>query len=58
YGDTSRISREAPVLILEKEWDSVTPGCAGNAVMNVASLGGVPVPVGLVGDDEMGKRLL
>ncbi|UCG88514.1 MAG: carbohydrate kinase, partial [Gemmatimonadota bacterium] len=36
YGDTSRISREAPVLILEKEWDSVTPGCAGNAIMNVA----------------------
>ncbi|UCC83045.1 MAG: hypothetical protein JSW46_19170 [Gemmatimonadota bacterium] len=58
YGDTSRISREAPVLILEKEWDSVTPGCAGNAVMNVASLGGTPVPVGAVGDDEMGKRLL
>ncbi len=58
YGDTSRISREAPVLILEKEWDSVTPGCAGNAVMNVASLGGTPVPVGAVGDDEMGRRLL
>jgi len=58
YGDTSRISREAPVLILEKEWDSVTPGCAGNAAMNVASLGGIPIPVGAVGDDEMGRRLL
>jgi len=58
YGDTSRISREAPVLILEKEWDSLTPGCAGNAIMNVASLGGTPVPVGIVGGDEMGKRLL
>jgi rfaE bifunctional protein kinase chain/domain len=58
YGDTSRISREAPVLILEKEWDSVTPGCAGNAAMNVASLGGTPLPVGAVGDDEMGRRML
>lgn len=58
YGDTSRISREAPVLILEKEWDTVAPGCAGNAVANVASLGGVPVPVGVVGVDEMGDRLL
>jgi rfaE bifunctional protein kinase chain/domain len=58
YGDTSRISREAPVLILKKEWDAVTPGCAGNAIMNVASLGGTPVPVGVVGGDEMGKRLL
>ena len=58
YGDTSRISREAPVLILEKEWDSVTPGGAANAVMNVAALGGIPIPVGGVGGDEMGRRLL
>ncbi|UCF20480.1 MAG: hypothetical protein JSU87_03460 [Gemmatimonadota bacterium] len=57
YGDTTRISREAPVLILEKEWDTVSPGCAGNAVMNVAALGGHPVPVGILGDDEMGRRL-
>jgi rfaE bifunctional protein kinase chain/domain len=58
YGNTARISREAPVLILDKEWESITPGCAGNAIMNVASLGGTPVPVGAVGDDEIGKRLL
>ncbi|UCC72703.1 MAG: hypothetical protein JSV86_20490 [Gemmatimonadota bacterium] len=58
YGDTSRISREAPVLILEKEWDNVAPGCAGNAIMNVAALGGIPIPVGVVGSDSMGKRLL
>ncbi|UCF19540.1 MAG: hypothetical protein JSU87_16730 [Gemmatimonadota bacterium] len=57
YGDTSRISREAPVLILEKEWDTVSAGCAGNAVMNVAALGGIPVPVGILGKDEMGRRL-
>lgn len=58
YGETSRISREAPVLILEKEWDTVQPGCAGNAVANVLSLGGVPVPVGVLGEDPMGDRLL
>ncbi len=57
YGDSSRISREAPVLILEKEWDTVSAGCAGNAVMNVAALGGIPLPVGIVGKDEMGRRL-
>jgi rfaE bifunctional protein kinase chain/domain len=57
YGDTSRISREAPVLVLEKEWDSVSPGCAGNAIMNVAALGGVPIPVGVLGSDELGRRL-
>jgi rfaE bifunctional protein kinase chain/domain len=57
YGDTSRIPRAAPVLIIEKEWDSVSPGCAGNAIMNVAALGGVPIPVGVVGTDELGRRL-
>lgn len=58
YGDTRRISREAPVLILNKEWEGIAPGCAGNAVMNVAALGGTPVPVGIVGDDPVGQRLL
>ena len=58
YGDTERISREAPVLILTREWDTVTPGCAGNAAANVAALGGVPIPVGIVGDDTLGRRLL
>jgi rfaE bifunctional protein kinase chain/domain len=58
YGDTARISREAPVLILNKEWDTVTPGCAGNALMNVAALAGIPVPVGIVGNDEIGNRVL
>ncbi len=57
YGDTSRISREAPVLILEKEWETVGAGCAGNAVLNVAALGGIPVPVGVVGRDETGTQL-
>lgn len=57
YGDTSRISREAPVLILEKEWETVSAGCAGNAVLNVAALGGLPIPVGVVGRDETGAQL-
>lgn len=57
YGDTSRISREAPVLILEQEWETVTAGCAANAVLNVAALGGIPVPIGVVGRDETGTQL-
>ncbi len=57
YGDTSRISREAPVLILEKEWETFTAGCAGNAVLNVAALGGIPIPVGVVGREETGAQL-
>ncbi len=57
YGRTARISREAPVLILKFVSRTVLPGGAGNAIMNVRSLGADPVPLGVVGDDEMGEAL-
>ena len=56
-GRTSRISREAPVLILRHEETLERPGCAGNAARNVASLGGRACGVGVLGDDDVGKRL-
>lgn len=58
YGRVARISREAPVLILEYDRTQVVPGGAGNAASNVAALGARTRAVGLVGDDEMGKRLI
>ncbi len=58
YGSTDRISREAPVLILNFSGSSVMPGGAGNACANVTSLGAVAVPIGVVGDDPAGGRLL
>jgi D-glycero-beta-D-manno-heptose-7-phosphate kinase len=58
YGRVSRISREAPVLILEYDMTEVVPGGAGNAANNVAALGARTRAVGLVGDDEMGKRMV
>jgi rfaE bifunctional protein kinase chain/domain len=57
-GRIDRISREAPVLILEHERLLRTPGGGGNAVANVAALGGAALPVGWVGDDEGGAALL
>jgi rfaE bifunctional protein kinase chain/domain len=57
-GRVARISREAPVLILEYDRTQVVPGGAGNAASNVASLGARTRAVGLVGDDEMGKRMI
>ena len=58
YGKMDRISREAPVLILKYEESVILPGGGANAVHNIASLGGVAIPIGIVGEDETGKRLL
>ena len=58
YGRVARVSREAPVLILEYDSTEVLPGGAGNAVNNVASLGGRATVVGLAGRDEPGRRVL
>jgi len=56
-GRSSRISREAPVLILEFEEERAVPGGAANAAMNVRSLGGRPRLVGRVGRDPAGVAL-
>src|SRR3954452_17661949 len=58
FGEISRVSREAPVLILKHSERTVMPGGAANAANNLADLGGNVLPVGLVGDDEPGRLLL
>lgn len=57
YGRISRVSREAPVLILKYDATEIVPGGAGNTANNVASLGARVHLVGLVGTDESGRRL-
>ena len=57
FGHPKRISREAPVLILRFWKEESLPGAAGNTAANVRALGGTPVPVGPVGDDEAGESL-
>ena len=56
-GKISRVSREAPVFILRHDETETRPGGAANAVANIAALGGVPLVVGLVGDDANGALL-
>jgi len=58
YGRIARVSREAPVLILEYDSTEIVPGGAGNAANNVASLGGTAALAAVVGRDEPGQRLL
>jgi rfaE bifunctional protein kinase chain/domain len=58
YGEISRVSREAPVLILKHRERTIVPGGGANAVNNLADLGVNVLPVGAVGDDEAGRMLI
>jgi rfaE bifunctional protein kinase chain/domain len=57
-GQISRVSREAPVLILRYDATRIMPGGGGNAANNVAALGGHVDLCGLVGLDDAGGALL
>jgi rfaE bifunctional protein kinase chain/domain len=58
FGEISRVSREAPVLILKHRERTIVPGGGANATNNLADLGVNVLPVGIVGDDEAGRLLL
>lgn len=58
YGDTERISREAPVLILQHTHTKFILGGASNAAHNVSEINGGKVSViGIIGDDYQGEDL-
>ena len=57
WGSVSRISPEAPVPVVEVESESTRLGGAANVANNIASLGGVPLMIGVVGEDDSGKAL-
>ena len=57
YGQPARISREAPVLILEEEDHEILPGGGTNAANNVFTLGGEVYLAGIIGDDRVGHQL-
>src|SRR5580693_10320325 len=58
YGEISRVSREAPVLILKHCERTVLPGGGANAINNLADLGVNVLPVGILGEDEPGRLLM
>ena len=57
YGDTSRISPEAPVPVVRVGNAEERPGGAGNVALNIATLGGSPIVIGLTGTDEVASAL-
>lgn len=57
-GEISRVSREAPVIILRHQETKVVPGGGANAANNLIALGARVLPVGAVGDDAAGAALV
>ena len=57
YGEIGRVSREAPVLILEHRRTDRLPGGGANAAANISALGGRAAVVGRIGTDEAGTQL-
>ncbi len=59
YGNTERISREAPVLILRHSNTKIILGQAANAAHNLSAINGGKVSaIGLYGNDYYGPMLL
>ncbi|WP_207930793.1 bifunctional heptose 7-phosphate kinase/heptose 1-phosphate adenyltransferase [Hydrogenispora ethanolica] len=57
-GMISRISREAPVLILEQQTQRTVLGGAANAAHNLATLAGEVYLAGIIGLDSVGREML
>src|SRR5713226_3934284 len=58
FGEISRVSREAPVLILRHRETQVVPGGGANAANNLGALGARVLPVSAVGHDTVGNALV
>ena len=58
WGNVSRISPEAPVPVVNVTSESLRLGGAGNVINNIHSLGGKLWVGGVVGNDEMGRRVI
>lgn len=57
WGSVSRISPEAPVPVVDVDRYTYTPGGAANVVSNLKALGAQVSVLGMIGDDESGRRL-
>ena len=57
FGEISRVSREAPVLILRRREMRTLPGGGANALNNLVDLGAHVYPLAALGDDAAGDAL-
>ncbi len=57
-GEATRLSREAPIPVLEFVRRFYVPGGAANPAHNICALGGRATAIGLIGRDSEGAQLL
>jgi rfaE bifunctional protein kinase chain/domain len=57
FGSASRISQEAPVIVVKQNRVSSVPGGAANVAMNLMALGANTGVVGVIGDDPAADNL-
>ncbi len=57
YGDVSRVSPEAPTLVMAVRRTDIMAGGAANVARNVAALGATCLFIGLIGRDEAAATL-
>lgn len=57
WGSVTRISPEAPVPVVEIDNETEHLGGAANVANNIAALGALPLPIGVIGNDGSGQRL-
>jgi rfaE bifunctional protein kinase chain/domain len=57
FGRATRISQEAPVMVVRQTSTRAVPGGAANVAANIAALGGRASLIGVVGDDHAGRML-
>lgn len=58
WGKVSRISPEAPVPVVDVQKDSILLGGCANVLNSIYAMGGKVYVAGVVGADNIGKRLL
>ena len=57
-GEVKRMSPEAPVPVLEVDNEFYRFGGAANVALNILKLGGIPFPIGVIGNDNDGRIFL
>jgi rfaE bifunctional protein kinase chain/domain len=58
FGKPYRLSREAPVVVVKYEEAKIYPGSAGNTINNLLALGASVYPIGFIGKDSTGNKLM
>src|SRR5262245_52501602 len=57
WGKVRRISPEAPVPVVEVVNETYRLGGAANVAANIQSLGGIALPIGVIGNDRAAERV-